>query len=70
MLQNENNDLLGTSAATEGQDPTAIVELRAEDTVAVIFKADAGHKTKSSEEGPSRKRTRLNWTKRGLFSQK
>jgi hypothetical protein len=59
MLQNKNGDLLGTLAATEGQDPPAIVELRAEDAVAVIFEADAGHKTKSSEEGPSRKRTRL-----------
>jgi hypothetical protein len=40
ILQNENSELLEAIVATEGRDLMAIVELRAEDTVVVIFKAD------------------------------
>jgi hypothetical protein len=44
-----------------------MADLRAKDTVVVIFETDVhtieaetGHETKSSEDGPSRKRSRLN----------
>ena len=66
-LQKENGELLEAVAATEGRDLTAIADLQAEDTVAVIFEADvhateaeSEHEPKSSEDGPSRKRSRLN----------
>jgi len=65
IFQEENRNLLEAAAATEGWDLMAIADLRAEDTVAVeadvhATEAKTGHETKSSEHGPSRKRSRLN----------
>jgi len=59
--QKENRNLLKATAATEGQDLTAIAGLRAEDTV--VVEADVHvtkHETKSSEHSLSRKKLRLN----------
>ena len=61
MLQNENSNLLEAVAATEGRDLMAIADLRAEDTVVVeADEAKTGYETKSSEDGPRTKRSRLN----------
>jgi hypothetical protein len=67
MLWEDSGNLLAAAAATKGLDLTAIADLEVEDTVVVVFKADAPattektrHETKSSEDGPSRKKRRLN----------
>jgi hypothetical protein len=51
------------AAAEDGPDITTIANARAEATAAATdlhAKVDAGHEPKSSEAGPSRKRSRLN----------
>jgi hypothetical protein len=66
-LQKEYKDLLEAVAATEGRDLTAIADLLVEDTVVVRLEADVyateegtRHETKSSEDSPSKKKSRLN----------
>jgi hypothetical protein len=68
MFQNENGNLQEAATATAGRDLTAKANLPAQGAVAVIFEADVhateaktGHEIKSSEHGPSGKRSRLNW---------
>jgi hypothetical protein len=67
MLWEDSGNLLAAAAATKGLDLTARADLEVEDTVVVVFEADAPattektrHETKSSEDGPSRKKRRLN----------
>jgi hypothetical protein len=67
MFQNENGNLQEAATATAGRDLTAKANLPAQGAVAVIFEADVhateaktGHEIKSSEHGPSGKRSRLN----------
>jgi hypothetical protein len=67
MLREDSGNLLAVAAATKGLDLTLIGDLEVKDTVVVVFEADAPattektrHETKSSEDGPSRKKRRLN----------
>jgi hypothetical protein len=65
IFQTEIRNLLKAAADTEGWDHMAIADLRAEDTLAIeadihATEAKTGHETKSSEYGPSKKRSRLN----------
>jgi len=53
--------LLEAVVATKGRDLIAIADLRAEDTIVVkANKAKTKYKTKSSEDSPRIKRSRLN----------